>query len=248
MAALQAHIVSITGFVDMWRALGMIALITFYDAVLVRLHLATNQVDEARQRLRTALGLADETGMHFYEAELLRLRACTAGDIDSQRADLSSAIELAREQDAYIFELRSAADNFELSGECGRQLLVDAISRFPDGSRGRNWTRPGIGRVKRPKGKVAILGGGMAGLSTAWRLSEPGWRDRFDSITVYQRGWRLAVRALPAAGRTDASKSTACTSGWAPTRTPSGCFASVTANWTERAPTRLRRSRPGTKR
>jgi class 3 adenylate cyclase/predicted ATPase len=134
MAALQAHIVSITGFVDMWRALGMISLITFYDAVLARLHLAANQVEEARQRLKTALGLADETGMHFYDAELLRLRAYTAGDIDSQRADLSSAIELARRQDARIFELRSAADNFELSGERGRQMLVDAISRFPDDS------------------------------------------------------------------------------------------------------------------
>jgi uncharacterized protein with NAD-binding domain and iron-sulfur cluster len=31
----------------------------------------------------------------------------------------------------------------------------------------------------------------MAGLSAAWRLSEPDWRDRFDSITVYQRGWHL---------------------------------------------------------
>ncbi|MGH9136079.1 MAG: FAD-dependent oxidoreductase [Acidimicrobiales bacterium] len=38
---------------------------------------------------------------------------------------------------------------------------------------------------------MAVLGGGMAGLATAWRLSEPGWRDRFESISVYQRGWRL---------------------------------------------------------
>ena len=55
--------------------------------------------------------------------------------------------------------------------------------------------------MSRPGGKVAILGGGMAGLSAAWRLSEPGWRDRFDSITVYQRGWRLGGRARPAAAR-----------------------------------------------
>ena len=39
--------------------------------------------------------------------------------------------------------------------------------------------------------RVAILGGGMGGLAAAWRLSEPGWRDRFDRIVVYQRGWRL---------------------------------------------------------
>jgi uncharacterized protein with NAD-binding domain and iron-sulfur cluster len=54
--------------------------------------------------------------------------------------------------------------------------------------------------VKRPGGKVIILGGGMAGLSAAWRLSEPGWRDRFDSITVYQRGWRLGGKGASSRG------------------------------------------------
>jgi uncharacterized protein with NAD-binding domain and iron-sulfur cluster len=54
--------------------------------------------------------------------------------------------------------------------------------------------------VRRPGGKVAILGGGVAGLSAAWRLSEPGWRDRFDSITVYQRGWRLGGKAASSRG------------------------------------------------
>lgn len=49
-------------------------------------------------------------------------------------------------------------------------------------------------------GGVAILGGGMAALSAAWRLSEPGWRDRFDSITVYQRGWRLGGKAASSRG------------------------------------------------
>jgi uncharacterized protein with NAD-binding domain and iron-sulfur cluster len=55
--------------------------------------------------------------------------------------------------------------------------------------------------VKRPGGKVAILGGGMAGLTAAWRLSEPGWRDRFDSITVYQRGWRLGGKGASSRGQ-----------------------------------------------
>lgn len=48
--------------------------------------------------------------------------------------------------------------------------------------------------------KVAILGGGMAGLSAAWRLSEPGWQDRYNSITVYQRGWRLGGKAASSRG------------------------------------------------
>ncbi|ORV35465.1 amine oxidase [Mycobacterium conspicuum] len=50
------------------------------------------------------------------------------------------------------------------------------------------------------RGRVAILGGGMAGLSAAWRLSEAGWRDRFDSITVYQRGWRLGGKGASSRG------------------------------------------------
>ncbi|OBG23504.1 amine oxidase [Mycolicibacterium celeriflavum] len=54
--------------------------------------------------------------------------------------------------------------------------------------------------MTRTGGKVAILGGGMAGLSAAWRLSEAGWRDRFDSITVYQRGWRLGGKAASSRG------------------------------------------------
>ncbi len=55
--------------------------------------------------------------------------------------------------------------------------------------------------MTRPGGKVAIIGGGVAGLSAAWRLSEPGWRDRFDAITVYQRGWRLGGKAASSRGR-----------------------------------------------
>jgi uncharacterized protein with NAD-binding domain and iron-sulfur cluster len=41
----------------------------------------------------------------------------------------------------------------------------------------------------------------MAGLSAAWRLSEPGWQDRFESITVYQRGWRLGGKGASSRGQ-----------------------------------------------
>jgi tetratricopeptide (TPR) repeat protein len=134
VTAIQSHIASITGFVNTWRALDMRALITIYDAVIARLLIATGQSEEARRRLQIALDLADETGMHFYDAELIRLRAHTFGDIDSRRADLRSAIELAHRQDARIFELRSAVDYFEASGKHAEQMLADAISCFPPNS------------------------------------------------------------------------------------------------------------------
>jgi uncharacterized protein with NAD-binding domain and iron-sulfur cluster len=38
---------------------------------------------------------------------------------------------------------------------------------------------------------IVILGGGMAGVTAAFELSRHGWRDRFRSITLYQRGWLL---------------------------------------------------------
>ncbi|MCF4969648.1 NAD(P)-binding protein [Nostoc sp. CMAA1605] len=42
----------------------------------------------------------------------------------------------------------------------------------------------------QPK-KIAILGGGMASLTTAYELtSQPGWENLYD-ITIYQTGWRL---------------------------------------------------------
>ncbi len=49
--------------------------------------------------------------------------------------------------------------------------------------------------------KIAIVGGGMGGLSTAWHLSTDGWQDRYGSITVYQRGWRLGGKGASSRGR-----------------------------------------------
>ncbi|MGI9053152.1 MAG: FAD-dependent oxidoreductase, partial [Ilumatobacteraceae bacterium] len=48
--------------------------------------------------------------------------------------------------------------------------------------------------------RVAILGGGMAGVATAWRLSEAGWENELESITLYQRGWRLGGKGASSRG------------------------------------------------
>jgi uncharacterized protein with NAD-binding domain and iron-sulfur cluster len=40
----------------------------------------------------------------------------------------------------------------------------------------------------------------MAGLTAAWELSRPGWRDQFESITVYQRGGRLGGKGASSRG------------------------------------------------
>jgi uncharacterized protein with NAD-binding domain and iron-sulfur cluster len=41
------------------------------------------------------------------------------------------------------------------------------------------------------KPRIAILGGGAAGVTAALQLSKPGWQQHFQSITIYQQGWRL---------------------------------------------------------
>jgi uncharacterized protein with NAD-binding domain and iron-sulfur cluster len=56
------------------------------------------------------------------------------------------------------------------------------------------------GPTEMSRRKIAILGGGMAGMSAAWRLSEPGWEERFERITVYQRGWRLGGKGASSRG------------------------------------------------
>jgi class 3 adenylate cyclase len=128
---LQRHIATLTSYVDAWRALAVRSLITFYDAVLARLLIAAGRLDQARDRIQIALQLADETGMHFYDAELLRIRAHSTDDPGARRADISDAIELARSQGALVFELRSALEYFALEGEPGRDALLDVVSRFP---------------------------------------------------------------------------------------------------------------------
>jgi uncharacterized protein with NAD-binding domain and iron-sulfur cluster len=52
----------------------------------------------------------------------------------------------------------------------------------------------------RRRQRIAVLGGGMGGLAAAWRLSEPGWDRDFESITVYQRGWRLGGKGASSRG------------------------------------------------
>jgi uncharacterized protein with NAD-binding domain and iron-sulfur cluster len=39
--------------------------------------------------------------------------------------------------------------------------------------------------------RIAILGGGAGGITAALQLSKGGWRQHYESITVYQQGWRL---------------------------------------------------------
>lgn len=130
-AGLSACIATTTGSVDIMHAIGQNAYTTFWDATVGRLLIATGQLEQARTRLDSALQLAEDTGMHFYDAELLRLRAQTHTDPDRRSADIGAALALARRQGVTLLELRAALDDFELRGQPARAALLDAADRFP---------------------------------------------------------------------------------------------------------------------
>jgi class 3 adenylate cyclase/tetratricopeptide (TPR) repeat protein len=128
---LEVHIATITAFLDTLRTIGVNIYTTVFDGVLGRLLIAAGQPEAARERLDTALALAQDTGMCFYDAELLRLRARTHDDPGARQDDINVALELARRQGATLFELRAALDDFELRGEPASAGVANAADRIP---------------------------------------------------------------------------------------------------------------------
>jgi class 3 adenylate cyclase len=130
-SALSAYTKTITRFVDAWRTAEENMYLTFFDSVLGRLLTTAGQTEQARECFDTALRLAQDTGMCFYDAELLRLRAHTHADLDARQADITAALALARRQGATLFELRAALDDFELRGKPASAAVADAANRIP---------------------------------------------------------------------------------------------------------------------
>ena len=123
-AALELHIQALTAVTQGWRTHDLRTWLAFYDAVLARLLTAAGKRDAARAHVKLSLQMADDTDIHFYDAELLRLRAHTSDEPGAQVADLLAAIVLARRQGAGLFELRAATDHFVLVGEPAREALT----------------------------------------------------------------------------------------------------------------------------
>ena len=141
--SLLGHVDSVDLFIGTWNALGVRALITIYDAVAARLLLAAGRRVQAHDRIQSALALAEQTGMHFHDAELLRLRAHTRDNREDRLADLTASVELAGRQGALTYELRSALDIFELTDGANRDALAGIAERFPGDS-----TWPLLARVR----------------------------------------------------------------------------------------------------
>ena len=131
---LAVHIATLTTRLDTARRLGITRFGAFYDAILGRLLIAAGHPETAHARLDASLHSARDTGIRFYDAELLRLRAQTHGDRAARQADIDAALEVSRRQGATLFELRAALDDYDHRGEPARTALLDIVGRMPTGS------------------------------------------------------------------------------------------------------------------
>jgi class 3 adenylate cyclase/tetratricopeptide (TPR) repeat protein len=97
---------AIENMIQLWDAVGLRIFLTFYMTTTGALFAAAGEHDRARQHYDDALALAEETGMHFYDAETSRRIAQLEPDQDALVAGLRKALEMARGQGARPFEQR----------------------------------------------------------------------------------------------------------------------------------------------
>jgi len=97
---------ALENMIQLWEAVGLRVFLTFYMTTAGALFAAAGDHDRARQHYDDALALAEQTGMHYYDAETNRRIAQLESEQDAQIAGLRKALELARSQGARPFELR----------------------------------------------------------------------------------------------------------------------------------------------
>lgn len=94
------------------RATGEVIEVCFYLGVLAEMLGRAGRIDDGLKRIAEALELVEQTGERWYEAELHRgrgelLRLAAAADEAAIEATFTQAIELARSQQAKLWELRA---------------------------------------------------------------------------------------------------------------------------------------------
>ena len=131
-AALLAHAQALEGLCGMWKLLDVALFLPAFMATAGRLRAAAGDSDGAAARYDETLQFARSTGIRFYEAEVLRLRAQLLPS-DEVSAALRAALDLARSQGAVPFELRIAGDLVANGDADGPTLVAEAVTRFaPD--------------------------------------------------------------------------------------------------------------------
>jgi class 3 adenylate cyclase len=131
-AALAAHAQSVEGLCAMWKLVDVALFLPVFTAMAGRLRAASGDNDAAAARYDETLQFAQSTGIRFYEAEVLRLRAQLLPR-DEVSPALRAALDLARAQGTVPLELRIARDLVASGDADAMSLVAEAVARFePD--------------------------------------------------------------------------------------------------------------------
>jgi hypothetical protein len=98
---------------------------------------------EAQTHLGDSLAMADETGMNFWRAETMRHVALLELNPNGRREGLREALETARTQQAFLYELRIALDLAGLDHPGAEADLEQALAHL-----GQNTSYPEVGRAQ----------------------------------------------------------------------------------------------------
>jgi predicted ATPase len=111
--------------------------------VLAEGYAKNSRLDDAQQELRRALETADQTGLHFFDAELYRIGGEIALRSDPQDAQAAErkfrhAIAVAKGQDARLWELRGTVSLARLLHDTNRRdeartMLAHIYGWFTEG-------------------------------------------------------------------------------------------------------------------
>jgi tetratricopeptide (TPR) repeat protein len=119
---------SIGGNLMMWKMVDTWVFVPYYTTMQGVFHAGAGETDLADAVFAESLAIAERTGMRFYDAETLRLRAALRTEPEAKAAGLVEAIELARSQTAALYEVRAAVDLADLTGDT--EPIRSALGRF----------------------------------------------------------------------------------------------------------------------
>lgn len=139
--ALAEGVQAIRDSLDQWRTAGTELWRPYFLSLLSDALGRQQRTEEAISVVAQAISIAEQTGEHFWEAELYRIRgelAISAGaDAEAERT-FEQALRIAREQGARSLELRSVTSLARLlvgRGEVGRAaaMLDGILAHFAEG-------------------------------------------------------------------------------------------------------------------
>ena len=128
--ALVVHAEAVEGLCSLWQMLDLGLFVPFATAIAGHLRARAGDATGASARYIEALDVADAKGLHFYDAEVMRLQSQLLPEPEAT-SQLRDAFDLARTQGAVPFELRIGLDLLEHGDTDAFASVAAAVARFP---------------------------------------------------------------------------------------------------------------------